>query len=296
MAEEANRPVEAELAREVLEAVLEDAAAGDVETSVRPRIEHRAERPEQDDVALDRDQPADAQEPGLGSCVRLRLGPGRDAVVDDLEVGLDEPLGLGQVAGKASRDRDLPVRERADRPVAEREDSPLAELVEAVLGGKANRDAREGACRLSVGVGVHEVRVEDRRPLVGEVGEHANEGDRVDVGSHLDPVDRHPACLECARELPRPRLLLVQHQEAHVPAARLQRGQQLKQVRLGARDAGDLLDMEDDHGTKGYVPPADIWRAGCRPAGASSGPQSSDEVEVAELEMGARRRAQVGVE
>ena len=86
--------------------------------------------------------------------------------MDDLEVRLGEALGLGEVAGEAARDRDLPVRERADRPVAEREDPALAELVEAVLRREPDRHPGDRPGRLAVGVGVDEVRVQDRRPVV----------------------------------------------------------------------------------------------------------------------------------
>ena len=79
--------------------------------------------------------------PAYGS----RLRAGGDPVVDDLEVRLGEALGLGEVAREAARDRDLPVRERADRPVAEREQAPLAELVEAVLRREPHRHARDRA-------------------------------------------------------------------------------------------------------------------------------------------------------
>ena len=198
-------------------------------------------------MTLDRDQTADAQEPRRLARVRLRLGAGGDPVVDDLEVRLREPLRFRQVAGEAARDRDLPVGERADRAVAEREDPALAELVEAVLGREPDRHARDRPGRLAVRVGVDEVRVQDRRPVVHEVGENLHERARIDVRLHLDPVDGNPARLECARELPGPRLLLVQHQEADVPAALHERRQQLEQVRLGTRDAGDLLDVENRH-------------------------------------------------
>ena len=76
MAEEAHRADQVELAREILQAVLEHAAAGDVEPRVGPRVEHPPERAQQDDVALDRDQAADAQEVRRVARVRLRLGPG----------------------------------------------------------------------------------------------------------------------------------------------------------------------------------------------------------------------------
>ena len=195
--------------------------------------------------------------------------------MDDLEVRLRKALGLGEVAREAARDRDLLVRERADRPVAEREDAALAELVEAVLGREPDRDAGERARGLAVGVRVDEVRVEDRRPLLGEVREDVQERARVDVGLHLDPVDGHAARLERAGELPGARLVLVQHQEPDRPAALHERRQQLEQVRLRAGDAGDLLDVEDDHAVS---------------------LMGSEEVEVAELEVRPRRDRLPGVE
>ena len=159
---------------------------------------------------------------GASPRVRLRLGPGGDPVVDDLEVGLGEALGLGEVAREAARDRDLAVRERADRAVAEREEAPLAELVEAVLGREPHRHAGERPGRLAVGVGVDEVRVQDRRPVVerGTRGRARTCRDRRRCASG-SPSTGHAAGLELARELPRAGLLLVQHQEADVPAAPL---------------------------------------------------------------------------
>ena len=247
MAEEADGAVQPELAREVLEPVLEHAAAGDVERRVGPLVEHLPERAQQHDMSLDRDQAPDTEEAGRLAGVRLRLRPGGDPVVDDLEVGLGEAFRLRQVAGEAARDRDLPVRERADRAVAEREEPPLPELVEAVLRREPDRHPGERSGRLAVRVGVDEVRVQDRRPVIDEVGEHLHERARIDVGLHLDPVDGHAAGLESPRELPRAGLLLVEHQEADVPAVLHERRQELQQVGLGARDSGDLLDVEDGH-------------------------------------------------
>ncbi len=86
--------------------------------------------------------------------------------------------------------------------------------------------------------------------MVHEVGEDLHERAGIDVGLHLDPVDRHAARLEGPRELPGARLLLVEHQEANVPAALHERRQELKQVRLGAGDTGDLLNVEDGHGIR----------------------------------------------
>ena len=250
-----------ELAGEILQAVLEHAAARDLERRVGPHIEHLAERAQEHDMPLDRDQAADAEEPRRVAGVRLGLGAGGDPVVDDLEVRLGEAFRLREVAGEAAGDGDLPVGERADRPVAEREDAALPELVEAVLGREADRHARERPRGLAVGVGVDEVRMEDRRAVVHEVREDAHEGGRVDVGLHLDPVDRDPAGLERPGELPGAGLLLVQHQEVDVPPALNERRQELQQVGLGARDACDLLNVEDVHRCAASITRSAQWPA-----------------------------------
>ena len=90
------------------------------------------ERAQQDDVALDRDQAADAEQARrrrrtarLGARRRSRSGRSRSRLV--------EPLRLGEVAREPARDRDVRVGERGDRAVGERERPGLAELVEAVL-------------------------------------------------------------------------------------------------------------------------------------------------------------------
>ena len=54
-----------------------------------------------------------------------------------------------------------------------------------------------------------------------------------------------PRARQLAREVPGARLVLVQHQEADVPAPLLQSRQQREQMRLGARDPGHLLQVED---------------------------------------------------
>src|SRR5439155_18613272 len=71
------------------------------------------------------------------------------------------------------------------------------------------------------------------------------EADRIDVPAQRDRVERHAARLELAGELPGAGLVLVQHHHADVPAPLPQVGQQREEVRLGAGDAGDLLQMED---------------------------------------------------
>ena len=197
-------------------------------------------------MALDRDQSADAEKPrgrfGIRRCLPVRCDP----VVDDLEVLLLEALGLGEVLRETLRDRDVHMRERADGAVGEAEPAPLAELVEAVLRGEPQRHPRQRAGELPVDVGVHEVRVEDARARAREVGGDLAERDRIDVGAEADVVERDAARAQRVGELPRAGLVLVEHEEPHVPAARAQIGQELQEVRLRAGDARDLLGVEDD--------------------------------------------------
>ena len=79
-----------------------------------------------------------------------------------------------------------------------------------------------------------------------EVAAEAHEGERVDVLAERDRVQRHTLLGQCPGELPRARLVLVQHQEADVPAALDERRQQREQVCLRAGDAGDLGQVEDE--------------------------------------------------
>src|SRR5207248_10400073 len=58
-------------------------------------------------------------------------------------------------------------------------------------------------------------------------------------------LDRYVAGAELAREVGGLGLALVQHQHARVPAACAQARQEREQMVLGARDALDLLDVED---------------------------------------------------
>ena len=129
-------------------------------------------------MPLDRDEPADAEQSRLAARVGRRCAGRRDPVVDDLEGLLVEALGLGEVVREALRDRDVDVRERADRAVGEAEPAPLAELVEAVLRREAKRNARERSGELAVDVRVDEVRVQDPRPHASEVGGDLAERDR----------------------------------------------------------------------------------------------------------------------
>ena len=122
-AEEANRLLEAELAGVGLERRLERPAPGDVERGARDDGPRLRECAQEDEVALDRDQPPDAEQARLAARVRRRGVARRDPVVDDLEVLLVEALRLGEVAREALRDRDVHVRERADRAVGERRTS-----------------------------------------------------------------------------------------------------------------------------------------------------------------------------
>ncbi len=95
-------------------------------------------------------------------------------------------------------------------------------------------------------VGVDEVRVQDPRANACEVRRHLSERDRIDVRPQPDVVERDAALAERVRELPRPGLVLVEHEEADVPAALAQVGEQLQEMGLRAGDARDLLRMEHD--------------------------------------------------
>ena len=101
--------------------------------------------------------------------------------MDDLEPAFVEALRVGQVTGEAPRDGDVDVREARDRSVGEREAASLAKLVETVLRAEAERHPRERARELAVDVRVHEVGVQERRPVAQEVAGQVQERDWVDV-------------------------------------------------------------------------------------------------------------------
>ena len=166
--------------------------------------------------------------------------------MNDLEVLFGEALGLGEVLGEPLRDGDVDVRERAHRAIGEAEPAPLSELVEAVLRRQPKRDARNRAGELSVGVGVNEVRMQDSRASACEVRRHLSECDRVDVCPQPDVVERDAALAQRSCELPRAGLILVEHEEANVPAPLAQVGKQLQEMCLRAGDARDLLRMQHD--------------------------------------------------
>jgi len=84
-AEEAHRVVEAELTDERAQRGPEHAPACDLDAEVRHLLARFRQRAQEDDVALDRDQPADAEHVLPVALVRRRLGPLADPVVDDLE-------------------------------------------------------------------------------------------------------------------------------------------------------------------------------------------------------------------
>ena len=86
-----------ELTRVRLQRRRERAASRDVECDVRHLRARLRESAQEDEVALDRDEPPDAEESRRRSRVRRRLTVRSDPVVDDLEVLLVEPLGLGEV-------------------------------------------------------------------------------------------------------------------------------------------------------------------------------------------------------
>jgi hypothetical protein len=226
IAEEANGVLDAELLRERAQCRLERPAAREIELQRRHAPTRLRECPQQDDVALDRDQPADAEEtrhvPGVPARLAVRL----DSVVHDLKAGTVEAFDLFEVARKPARDRDVRVGEARDRAVAEGEAAVLAELVEAVLRRDADRDSRQRPRQLPVDVGMDEVCVQDRRPHAPEVARDAEERDRIDVCGKRDRVERDSARAHLPREVPRARLVLVEHEKTDVPAALLQLRQQ----------------------------------------------------------------------
>ncbi len=164
----------------------------------------------------------------------------------DPEVLDGEALSLREVVREALRDRDVDVRERSDRAIRDPEPPALPKLVETVLRREPERNARRRSRELPVDVGVNEVRVQDPRASPCEIRSDLAEGDRVDVGPQSHIVDRYALRAQCLGEVPRSRLVLVEHEEPDVPAPLSQVGQQLEQMGLGAGDPGDLLRVQDD--------------------------------------------------
>src|SRR5207237_7286033 len=85
-------------ARERAQRRLEQAASGDVDPEPGQLLLRLGERAQQHDVALDRDEAADAEQARLVTVVGRRLAVGIDAVVDDLEALPVESLDLLEVA------------------------------------------------------------------------------------------------------------------------------------------------------------------------------------------------------
>src|SRR5207253_6581297 len=133
LTEEAHGVRHTELADERLQRGLERAAPGDLELETRQLTPRFGERAQEDEMALDRDQAADAEEARDVVFVRLRLAVGVDPVVDDLEALVVEPLDVLEIAREPARDGDVHVREARECAVGETEVRRLAELVEAVL-------------------------------------------------------------------------------------------------------------------------------------------------------------------
>ena len=82
-------------------------------------------------------------------------------------------------------------------------------------------------------------------PVAGEVPGKPYEGQGIDVRAQPNGVQRNAARSQLAREVPRPRLVLVQHQKPDAPAPLAQLGKQGEQMGLGARDPGHLLHVQD---------------------------------------------------
>ncbi len=114
-AEEPNRVAEPELARVAPKRRLERTRAGDVEDEPGHACSRLGERPQEDEVALDRDQPADAEQARLRARERRDAVSRSNSVVDDLEAVARRipPSRRGSARGLA---RWRCGRERATRP------------------------------------------------------------------------------------------------------------------------------------------------------------------------------------
>ena len=114
-------------------------------------------------------------------------------------------------------------------------------FVENRTGTRASRPGH-----LPVGVGMDEVRVQDLGPVAGEIAAEVRRtrSGRRRAGAGSRRAGR-PGRVERTGEVPCTGLVLVQHQHPDVPAALAQPREQREQVRLGAGDAGDLLQVED---------------------------------------------------
>jgi hypothetical protein len=271
VAEETNGVLHLQLLGQRAQGRLQGPTPGDVELKPRHLPPRLRERAQQHDVSLDRNQPPDTEQSRLIAAIRLRRAVGVDAVVDDLEARAVETLDLLEVAGETTRDGNVRVRKARNRAVAQGETAVLAELVEAVLRRDAHRDTGERPGQLPVDVGVHEMGVQDARTASCEVPGEPQERDRIHVRGKRDRIERNAARRQLAGEIPRTRLVLVQHQETHVPPALLQPWQQREQVSLRARDARDLLQMQDGsvavHEAAARIPSAHVsteWRCATR--------------------------------
>src|SRR5439155_25370092 len=91
------------------------------------------------------------------------------------------------------------------------------------------------------------------------------ERNRIDIRRKRDRIQWDAAGRQLAREVPRTRLVLVQHQETDVPTALLQPGQKREQVRLRPGDTGDLLQMKNTHAAAALrIPSAHVSTEWCR--------------------------------
>ena len=195
LAEEAHGVGDVELSRECLQRRLEWAAPGDLELEIRQLLPRLGKRSQQDDVAFDRDQTPDAEQARHVFGVRHRFAVRIDAVMNDLERLVVEALDVFEVARETTGDGDVHVRQARERAVGQTEIRSLTELVEAVLRREPHGNTGQRARGLSVGVGVDEVCVQDRRAVVQQVAEDAHEGGRVDVRAHRQRVHGHPTGL-----------------------------------------------------------------------------------------------------
>ncbi len=169
---------------------------------------------QQDVEPLDRNQPADRDEPRGGRCGR-RLRSGFDAVVDNGEGVRGKTFGLDEVPREPVRDRDLRMGEARRGAVGGSDEGTRAELIEPVLRADSHRNTRERACWETKHVRVHEMCVENRRPLQGEPSRNG----WVEVEAHSPKLRRHGPRAHRFGELIGAGLALMQHEHARVPPA-----------------------------------------------------------------------------
>ena len=176
---------------------------------------------------------------------RRRRRPRLDAVVDDLEARLVEPLALGRYRASPAEIAMCTSASPATARSAARERPPVTERVEAVLRRDQHRNAREPAGGEAVKVGVDEVRVQDRRALrrtirASRVKARRVGGAREAQRARPGPPPRSSRDAKSAA----PGSSSWSITSADVEAALAERREEQQQMVLGARDPRDLRDVQ----------------------------------------------------